>query len=556
MTEPLADATQPTPVCALDGWCLRAVLERAAAPCVVASLVCRRWRSAALALAGEVRAGRCCTERGASRRVRAQLDSTPRRRRPLSGPSGVSRALRYAVPSRRHGPSCLAWLRARCGMPLPHGLCRWLARRGALRCLRWAHASGWPAWDRSVCVAAARSGRPGVVRWLGDMGNPWAGDPELVTTEAARTGRLRLLRWACRTHAHVPPSLPVGQLVEVASEGGHLAVLRWARRRPLACLLLSRIEALRMAAQAGRLRVLRWHARMYDFHEAHAAVLLRGGHRRVFRWLVARGCPLDGAACSAAAHLGDRRLLLRLRDRGLAWDGDTLVAAVVHRRVSLLRWLHDGGCPLGVRATAAASGGGDLRVLRWLRGGDGHEPCPWDPWTYISAAMEGHLGTLRWARAHGCPLPSEWLENCMYDRIAGSGRLNVLRWMAGQGDIPVLWGNVSLMAARCGHLRILRWMLRAGRLPLTADLCESAASGRRLDVLRWLRRIGCPWDERTCLAAARRGELCMLLWARASGCPLSVTKTVDNLIGMYPPMHPQVHRSLVLWMHTHASPSP
>jgi len=46
---------------------------------------------------------------------------------------------------------------------------------------------------------------------------------------------------------------------------------------------------------------------------------------------------------------------------------------------------------------------------------------------------------------------------------------------------------------------------------------EAAASGN-LDLLKWGRENGCPWDEWTCTLAAAGGHLDTLQWARENGC--------------------------------------
>ena len=40
-----------------------------------------------------------------------------------------------------------------------------------------------------------------------------------------------------------------------------------------------------------------------------------------------------------------------------------------------------------------------------------------------------------------------------------------------------------------------------------------------LEVLKWARANGCPWDEGTCAEVARNGHLEVLKWARAQRCP-------------------------------------
>jgi hypothetical protein len=48
----------------------------------------------------------------------------------------------------------------------------------------------------------------------------------------------------------------------------------------------------------------------------------------------------------------------------------------------------------------------------------------------------------------------------------------------------------------------------------------NAAAGGHLEVLKWLREEGCPWDADACACAARGGgQMEVLRWARANGCP-------------------------------------
>jgi hypothetical protein len=46
-----------------------------------------------------------------------------------------------------------------------------------------------------------------------------------------------------------------------------------------------------------------------------------------------------------------------------------------------------------------ATEGGHLKTLQWARANG----CPWDEWTCAHAAIGGHLEMLQWARATGCP---------------------------------------------------------------------------------------------------------------------------------------------------------
>lgn len=72
-------------------------------------------------------------------------------------------------------------------------------------------------------------------------------------------------------------------------------------------------------------------------------------------------------------------------------------------------------------------------------------------------------------------------------------------------------------AARHGYLNLIKWA-RANGCPWDENTCYRAAEGGHLEMLIWARANGCPWDERTCSSAANGGHLEVLQWARANGC--------------------------------------
>ena len=72
--------------------------------------------------------------------------------------------------------------------------------------------------------------------------------------------------------------------------------------------------------------------------------------------------------------------------------------------MELVQWLiQEQGFPMDVKVMAMAVGGGNLELVRWLRG----EGCPWDKWTCYCAVNQGHVEVLRWIRENGCPWGAE-----------------------------------------------------------------------------------------------------------------------------------------------------
>ena len=49
--------------------------------------------------------------------------------------------------------------------------------------------------------------------------------------------------------------------------------------------------------------------------------------------------------------------------------------------------------------------------------------------------------------------------------------------------------------------------------------CEETATHGDIEMLKWLRAEGCPWDAWVCARAACGGHLEVLNWLQAEGCP-------------------------------------
>ncbi|CAB9528076.1 ankyrin repeat protein [Seminavis robusta] len=101
--------------------------------------------------------------------------------------------------------------------------------------------------------------------------------------------------------------------------------------------------------------------------------------------------------------------------------------------------------------------------------------------------------------------------------IAGVGSLPVLTWAHNTKGFPMSMGTCK-NAASAGHLEILKWARENG-CPWDWRTCRRAAGYGHLEVLKWARENGCPWDDYTCSQAAKTGHLEILKWARENGCP-------------------------------------
>ena len=112
----------------------------------------------------------------------------------------------------------------------------------------------------------------------------------------------------------------------------------------------------------------------------------------------------------------------------------------------------------------------------------------------------------------------------LFSAACESGHLEMLKWLRSEG-CPWDEGACS-GAAEGGHLEVLKW-LRSEDCPWDVGACEGAAKGGHLEVLKWLSSEGFPWDELTCWgrqgdtyrSAAGGGHLEVLKWLKSVGCP-------------------------------------
>ena len=195
-----------------------------------------------------------------------------------------------------------------------------------------------------------------------------------------------------------------------------------------------------------------------------ALLRLEGGHLAVLQWARAQGCPWDTGVLSGGftrpprgaavgAHSGLPMGQAHVRERG-ARGG----------HLAVLQWGARSGLPMGQAYVLEAADGGHLAVLQWARA----QGCPWDEWTCAFAASNGHLEVLQWARAQGCPWDEHtctfaasngtlrccsgctpWaahgtnVDNCAH--LRRKGHLAVLQWARAQGcpwdELDVLRGG-------------------------------------------------------------------------------------------------------------------
>ncbi|PNH11026.1 hypothetical protein TSOC_002188 [Tetrabaena socialis] len=271
----------------------------------------------------------------------------------------------------------------------------------------------------------------------------------------------------------------------------------------------------------------------------------RTGQQAVCEWLLANGCPeadTYGNAAAKAAEGGHVSLMdWLLLHAGSAHVESVLAGAAVGCD------LHDtyvdtlpGGQPEQyspfLLSAAAGSPTADWQAkVEWLEARGYPTSCA----CWAAAARPHMFPRLQWLRQRGYPL-DEFMAGC----AAGAGNVEALQYVLDEG---VRGGHVAVLemldargahrsgqtvrtAAAAAHLPAVAWLVEklGAAAALTARVFEAAARAGSMELLRWLRARGCPWDATVFAAAAEGGSEEQLEWLVEQGCPMGVGAGGDS----------------------------
>lgn len=123
--------------------------------------------------------------------------------------------------------------------------------------------------------------------------------------------------------------------------------------------------------------------------------------------------------------------------------------------------------------------------------------------------------------ANNVPMLQYFVEkgySCYHTHIhaVAYGRIDCLKYLH---EVNCPW-NVSLcsMAASEGHLDCLKY-LHENQCPWDVCTCEYAAANGHLTCLRYAHEHGCPWNKRTYILALEKRHYHCLTYLHEHGCP-------------------------------------
>lgn len=82
-----------------------------------------------------------------------------------------------------------------------------------------------------------------------------------------------------------------------------------------------------------------------------------------------------------------------------------------------------------------------------------------------------------------------------------------------------LWSRfIFPEAAKIGNIEVMKWLKDNG-CPFNKETFSWAAYNGNLENMKWLHSNGCPWDPWTFASAAKKGILKNMKWLHRNGCP-------------------------------------
>ncbi|KAG5188549.1 hypothetical protein JKP88DRAFT_304475 [Tribonema minus] len=256
------------------------------------------------------------------------------------------------------------------------------------------------------------------------------------------------------------------------------------------------------SAAAGQLELLKWLRRNgCGWDEGTCTAAAKGGHVEVLAWARNEGCACDAAKVAlAGTEAGSLEVVTYAVAQGLLASAEVMsmdlsAAAVRRGSMDVLQLLHTtAGFPLTLDSAIAALAGGHARMLDYI----------------VPQLSPAHQLYVNITTTSDADVKMQLMEEA-------------LRIVDDDGDNAALY-----VAVAAGDAAAVRWFVENGVGDETA--CHTAAVARRMDILRLLESLGCPWDERTTEALCATGQFDGLVWAVKEKCPRFLQR-VDDLTG-------------------------
>ncbi|KAL4113574.1 hypothetical protein QTP88_017181 [Uroleucon formosanum] len=358
-------------------------------------------------------------------------------------------------------------------IPWKRGIPSKAAYYGNLTCLKYAHQQGIP-WDISTCTAATLGEKYDCLKYAVENGCPLNESGPI--NQALGKGNLLFLKYlheqGCPWSAVTSKYAIWGRNLKCL-EYIHANGCPWSESTCYEAVISQNFECLKFVVENG--------CPLTENAINQAAV----DNLLFLKYLHERGCPWSVETFARAASTGDLDCLKYLQANGCPWDVSTCTNAVKNQHFSCLEFVVNNGCPLNSPQPALeAASIGNLTILKYL-----HERgCPWIIETCTLAALRGDIEYLKHARAKGCPWNTRTLGTPLIYMYKVCSKL--------MKRIKCKWDNsiCSMAIGKYKQPECIEYLWRNG-CPLRIGTCSAGSGDGRMDCLLFEPDHNCKWDH-------------------------------------------------------------
>lgn len=297
-----------------------------------------------------------------------------------------------------------------------------------------------------------------------------------------------------------------------------------------------------MIAHNGDIRMLIWAQRHgLEINSSCYEFAACAGHLRTMKWLKAKGFDLKSvgwAVCKNAINNRHHHVLKWAIENGCTLENSHIRSIIDDEKRDILLMVRE-RFPWDMTNYKYILENSKIALFKWLI----ENGFPHDETVCLYIAQTGNLELFKWARSAGCQCDEFVCVEAAKDpkrydilrfAIENKSRVNsdICRYLARNGDLEMIkwarkagcpWNeNVCIEAAKDRKkYDILRFAIENKCPVISPEICSQLAANGDLEMLMWARKAGCPWDENVCIEASNHGHYDVLVWAHQNGCPLS-----------------------------------
>lgn len=127
-------------------------------------------------------------------------------------------------------------------------------------------------------------------------------------------------------------------------------------------------------------------------------------------------------------------------------------------------------------------------------------------------------------------------ERCLWLSASLSKKVEVFEWLSSNGfgtqpPLEIVYEFIS-----SDRMDLMQWIQVRTQNVSDERLCACAAYYGNVNILKWLRYVGCAWDAFTVMKSYQRGNHDCLQWAIENGCPypdIHIFMEYDNVFCQY-----------------------